>query len=150
VERHFADARLALHPLADDGERLARHRTVRREIVRTFEIDRVDRRVVGELLEVDDARRFDSNLLDVLLVDDHVQSLLELEAFDDVGVWHFALALRAPALLLNPRLALAVQLVETECRAGIGRREHLDRNIDEADLQVPLPRRSRRHTLPTL
>ena len=145
VERDLADAGLAFHAFADDGERFLRHRAVRREVVGPLEIDRIDRRVVGELLEIDDARRLDAHLVDVLVVDHDVASLLEFESLDDVGVRHFALAVRAPALLLDARLTLGVQLVEAERRAGVGRRKHLDRDVHEADLEITLPRRSRRH-----
>src|SRR6185436_3757499 len=90
----------------------------------------------------------DPHLLDVLFVDDDVASLLELEPLDDVGVGHFALAFGAPALLLDARLALAVELVEAQGRAGISGGKHLDRNVDEADLQIAFPRRSRGHDAP--
>ena len=62
VERELADARLALHPLAHDRERLARHRAVGREVVRPLDVDRIDRRSVGELDEIDDARRLGRTL----------------------------------------------------------------------------------------
>ena len=145
VERDLADARLALHAFADHRERLTRDRAVRREIVGALEVNRIDRRVVGELLEVDHARRVDADLLDVFVAHDDVAPFFELEALDDVGVGHFTLALRTPALLLDPCLTLAVQLVEAQGRAGIGRWKHLDRDVHEADLEITLPRRSRRH-----
>src|SRR5262249_2109186 len=47
--------------------------------------------------------------------------------------------MRAPAFLLNARLALAVELVERDRRARLGRREHLDGDVHQADLEVPLP-----------
>ena len=47
-------------------------------------------------------------------LNDHPAALLELVALDDLGVRHLALAVRAPLLLLDPRLALAVQLVERD------------------------------------
>src|SRR5207342_3300205 len=105
-------------------------------IVRTLAIDGIDSRVFNELLEVDDVRRVDADLLDVLLVDDDVLPLLELEALDDIAVGHFALALRAPAFLLDACLTLAVQLIEAQRGPGIGRRKHLDRNVDQADLEI--------------
>src|SRR4029079_14859527 len=97
--------------------------------------------------EVDDARRIDAHLLDVLLVDHDVAALLELEALDDVGVRHFALAVRTPALLLNARLTFAVQLVEAQCRRGIGRGKHFHRNVHQRNLEIALPLWSRCHTL---
>ena len=60
-----------------------------------------------------------------------------------IGVRDFPLAVRAPALLLDPRLALGVELVEAQGRAGVGRREHLDRDVDEgSSSEVTLPSRS--------
>ena len=48
---------------------------------------------------------------------DDVAPLLELVALDELGVRHLALAVRAPALLLDARLALGVELVEGDaCR----------------------------------
>ena len=105
---------------------------------------------VGEFLEVDDASGLDAHLLDVFLLDDDVAALFELVAFDDVGVRNLALAVRAPALLLDARLTLGMELVEAERRARVGRRKHLDRDVDEADLQVTFPRRSRGHRLSNL
>src|SRR5581483_9828894 len=111
------------------------------QIVRPLQIDRVDVRIGRELLERDHARRLHTDLLQILLLDDDVASLVELEALDDVGVRDFALALWTPALLLNARLAFAVELVEAERRGGVGRGKHFDGNVDEADLEIALPRR---------
>ena len=86
VERHFADARLPRHSLAHDGERRRRHRTIRRKVVRAIDVDRIDRRVVGELREVDHTSRLDSDLLDVLLGHHDVAALLELVALGELGV----------------------------------------------------------------
>src|SRR6185295_20199698 len=52
---------------------------------------------------------------------------------------------RTPALLLNARLTLGVQLIEAERRGRVGGRKHFHRNVDEADLEISLPGRSRRH-----
>src|SRR5207248_10292663 len=119
--------------------------TVWREIIGALQVDRIDRRVLGELLEVDHPRRLDADLLDVLFADDHVSSLFELVALDDVGIRHLSLALRAPALLLNARLAFRVKLVEAQRGAGVGCRKHLDRDVDEANLEITLPCRTRGH-----
>ncbi len=146
VERHLADARLAHHPFAHHRERFRGHRTVGREIVRAIDVNRIDLRVVGELHEVDDVRRFDADLLDVFVVDDDVASLLELIAFDQLGVRHLAFAVRAPPLLLDARLALGVELVERDGISRFGRREHLHRDVDQADFQEAFPSRSWRHT----
>ena len=47
---------------------------------------------------------------------DDVAALLELVALDDLGVRDLALARRTPALLLDARLALGVELVEADRR----------------------------------
>ena len=68
VERELADAGLALHPLAHDRERLGAIAPSGREVVRPLDVDRIDRGGVGELHEVDHARRLGTHLRHVLLV----------------------------------------------------------------------------------
>src|SRR5262249_41503116 len=72
-------------------------------------------------------------------------SFLELVAFDDLGIGHLALAVRAPALLLDPRLTLGVKLVERNRAAGFGGREHPDGDVHQADLEKAFPGRSNCH-----
>src|SRR5262249_41607676 len=98
-----------------------------------------------ELEEIDHARRFRADLIEVLVGHDHVAPLLELVALDDLRVRHFAIAMRAPALLLDARLTLAMQLVERDRSARLGRWKHLDRDVHQADLQEPFPGRSCSH-----
>ena len=134
VKRDLADTGLPLHRFAHHRERFFGHFAVRRKIIRPLQIDRIDRRVVGERLEVDHPSRIDAHFLDVLVFHDDVASLLELVSFYDVSVRYLALALWTPALLLNARLTLGVQLVEAERGTSVGRREDLDRNVHQADL----------------
>ena len=136
---------LPLHPFTDDRERLERHLAVGGQVVGPLEVDRIDRRRVGELHQVDDARRLGPHLRHVLVVHDDVAPLFELEALGDLGDRNLALALRAPALLLNARLALGVELVEADGGGGVGRGEHPDRDVHEADLEEALPGRSCSH-----
>ena len=107
----------------------------------------VDRRVVGELHEFDHPLRLRPDLVEVFLREHCVTRLVELVALHDLRVRHFAVAVRAPALLLNARLALGVELVEGNGAARFGRREHLDRDVHQADLEVALPRCSCSHTV---
>src|SRR5438067_1622431 len=79
---------------------------------------------------------------------DHVAPFLELVALDDLRVRHLAVALRAPALLLDARLTFAVQLVERDRAARLGGREHLDRDVHQADLEEAFPGRSCCHISP--
>src|SRR5262249_25013009 len=44
-----------------------------------------------------------------------------------------------PLPLLDARLTLGMQLVEADGRRRIRRREHANRNVDEADLQIAFP-----------
>src|SRR4029078_2022211 len=115
---------------------------VRGEVVGTLDVDRVDRRDLGELHEVDDAGRLRTDLGQVLFVHDDVASLLELVALDHFRQRHLALALRAPALLLDARLALAVELVEADGGGRIGGREDPDRDVHQADLEETFPGRT--------
>ena len=150
VERELADARLPLHPLAHDGERLLGHRAVGREVVRPLDVDRIDRGRVGELHEIDDPGRLGPDLRHVVLAHDDVAALLELVALGHLRHRHFPLAVRAPALLLDAGLTLRMQLVEADGGRRIGRREHPDRDVHEADLQKALPGRSRSHAVSLL
>ena len=112
VERHLADAGLSRHALAHHGKRLGGQRAVRRQVVRTVHVDRIDVARVGELHEIDDQGRLDTDLLNVLFADDHVPALFELVSLGQLGVRHLTLAVRTPPLLLNAGLTLGVQLVE--------------------------------------
>src|SRR5439155_23255081 len=98
-----------------------------------------------KLHQVDDARRLDADLLQVLLGDDNVASFLELVAFDQLAVGNLALAVRAPAFLLDARLTLGVELVEGDGLSRFGRRKHLYRDVDQADLEKAFPSRSGWH-----
>src|SRR4029079_17069378 len=120
-------------------------RAVRRQVVRTFEVDRVDADRLGELYQIDDPRGLGPNLGDVLLGHHHVAPFLEFVPLDDLSEWHFALAVRTPALLLNASLAFAMELVEADRGRRIGCRKHPHRNVDQADFHEPFPRRSGGH-----
>ena len=131
---------LPSHPLAHHRERIGRHRSVGSQVIGLVHEHRVDGRVVAELHQVDDARGLHRDLGEILFVHDDVAALLELVPLDDLGVRDFPLALRAPLLLLDAGLALGMQLVERQRRGRLGRREDPDGNVDQADLQVALPR----------
>src|SRR4029450_13260507 len=76
---------------------------------------------------------------------DDVAPLFEFVALDDLGERHLALAVRTPALLLDPRLALAVELVEADGRGRVRRGKHADGDVHEGDLEEALPSRSCSH-----
>src|SRR4029453_17568786 len=80
--------------------------------------------------------------VEILPRQDDVAPLVEFVAFDDLGVGHLAIAVRAPALLLDARLTLAVQLIERDRPARFGRREHLDGDVHQADLEETFPGRT--------
>ena len=114
--------------------------SVRREVVSPVDIHRIDRRLLGELDEIDHARRLRPHLVEVLFAQDDVATLLEFVAFDDLRVGNLTVAMRAPALLLNACAALAVQLIERDRPARLGGREHFDGDVHQRDLQKPFPR----------
>ena len=117
VERQLADAGLPRHPFTHDGERVAGDDAVGRQIVGPIDVNRIDRRIVGELHQIDDTGRFHAHLLNILVLDHHPATFFELVPLDDLGVRHLAVAVRTPLLLLDPRLTLGVQLVERDgCR----------------------------------
>ena len=101
------------------------HLTVGGQVIRTLEVDGIDRGGVSELHEIDDARRLGAHLVEVVLRHDDVAPLLELVPLDDLRVRHLAVAVRAPALLLNAGLAFAVRLVEGDRSDRLGRRNTL-------------------------
>src|SRR4029079_8238119 len=103
------------------------------------------RRLVGELDEVDHPRRLGPYLVEIFRRHHDVAPLLELVPLHDFGVGHFTVAVRAPALLLDARLAFAMELVEGDGPAGFRGREHLDGDVHQADLEEALPGRSRSH-----
>ena len=145
IERDLADRGLARHPLAHDGERFGGDGAVRREVVRPFHVHGIDQLRVGELHDVDHARRLRADLGDVVLVQNDVFALLELVALDEIGVGDLHLARRTPALLLNARPAFAVKLIETDGGRRVRGWEDTDGDIDQTDLEVALPGRARCH-----
>ena len=136
---------LALHPFAHDRERFGRHRAVRRQVIRTLDVDRIDRRRLGELHQVDDARRLGPDLGDVLFRHDDVAPLFEFVALGHFRHRHFAFAGRAPALLLDSRLAFGMELVEADRGRRIRRRKHPHRDVYQADFEKALPCRTCGH-----
>ena len=114
VKRELADADLAFHSLAEDGECVGCHLPIRRKVVRPIHVHRVEGAGVVELDEVDDAGGRWTHLLDVVLRHDDVPPLFELVALHELGVGDLLITGRAPSLLLDTGLALAVELVERE------------------------------------
>jgi hypothetical protein len=82
-----------------------------------------------------DARGLGTYLVEILVRHDHVPALLKLVALHKLGVRHFALAVRAPALLLDTGVAFAVELIEGNRAARFGSREHFYWNVDQTNLQ---------------
>ena len=133
------------HALAHDGERLGGDRAVGREVVRALDVHGIDHLRVGELDDVDDARRLGPDLREVLFVEDHVLALFELVALHEIGVGDLHLAGRTPPLLLNARAAFPMELVEADGRRRVRGWEHTDGDVDQTDLEVTLPGRTRCH-----
>ena len=89
--------------------------------------------------------RFGPQLRDVLLFDDDEDALRGLVALDDVLGADLLVAVRTPFLDLDRRVTLPVKLAERHVRAGVRRREHADRDGDEAQSERSFPRRAGGH-----
>jgi hypothetical protein len=145
VDGDLSDAHFALHAVAHDRVRVIRHRAVGDKVVRLVHVHRVDLFRARELHEVDHLGGLGPDLRDVLFRHDDEAAFLEFVALDDLRLRDITLALRAPLLVVDAGLALVVELVERDGRARLGRGIHLDRDVDEADLQIAFPRGARRH-----
>src|SRR5262249_35543686 len=116
------------------------------QIVGAIHIHRIDRRLIGELHQIDDTSRFRTDFLEVVLREDDVTAFFELVTFHDLRVRDFPVAVRAPSPLLDARLTLTMKLIERNGAARLGRWEDLDGNVHQADLEEALPRRACSHS----
>jgi hypothetical protein len=67
VQRELADPNLALHPVTHHREGVAGHAAVWRQIVRAIDVHRVKGAGVGELHEIDHARGFRADLVQIIV-----------------------------------------------------------------------------------
>jgi hypothetical protein len=106
------------------------------EVVGLLEVDRVHLLERDELCDVDHARGFALERLQLLLGELHVLVLRELVTLHQRAALDHLVAGRAQELLLDAPAALGVDLVEGDgFRRGGG--EHLDRDRNQAERDVP-------------
>src|SRR5262245_35935154 len=114
------------------------------EVVRLFEVDRVDLRQGDELRDVDDLGGFALETLQLLVSEADVLVLLDLVALDESRSVDDLLVDRAIGLLADPVPALGVEQVEADPgRRGGG--VHADRDRDQPEGDRARPDRMRWH-----
>ena len=79
-----ADLVLLGHRLADDPERLGRELPVRVDPIGSVQIDRIHLVTIDKAIEVDDLRRLDLQVLELVVADLDVAPALVLVALDDL------------------------------------------------------------------
>ena len=112
------------------------------EEVRMIEVHRVDVGEVDELLDVDRSGLARLDRLELEIGDDHLIAVVQLVAVGDLLAGDLDLLLRTPALHLDRRAVLLMELAEMEVEiAGGG--HHRDRHVDEAEAERACPQRTR-------
>ena len=133
---------LALHRLPDHGERILPDMVLGGQVVRRVEIALVDLGARNELLDVDDLRAFQGEVVKLLVLHRHVFVLADLIAPPLVpGLDHLA-GDGIDQLLLQAVPGLLADLTEAHPLARCRSREQGDGAGDEGQLQVSLPERA--------
>src|SRR3984893_11970514 len=115
------------HRLADDPEGLGRELTVGMDPIGSVEIDRIDRVAIDKAVEVDDLRRLDLQILQLVIADRDIAPAFVLVALDDLIAVDDLAGLGVDELLGHPISGLAVQLVEPDALCLGRRRDQVDR-----------------------
>ena len=132
------------HRLAQHDEGLLGHRAVRRQVVGRVLVDHVDLVGVDEGLDVQGVVGLELHRLEVLVLDDDVLLVLVLVALHQVRALDQP-ELGIDRLHVDPVVGVLVQLVEADPLVRAGRRVEPHRAAHQAQLQITLPARSRRH-----
>ncbi len=96
-----------------------------------------------ELLDVDRVGGGQGEVVQVLVVDDHVPILAYLVALEDLSVLDLVITLRAPALVRDGRLVVWAQLAERNLRGRLRRVVQANWNRDHPERDDAFPHRSR-------
>jgi hypothetical protein len=111
-------------------------------------IQAIDRGSRHELLDVDDACRFELHRVQLVLVEQHVFAFGDLKALYKVAAGDFLARARIEGLHADTVVGLGVDQVESD-GLGLGRgRPQRDRTGNERQAQMPLPRRTCSHVFP--
>ena len=142
VGQHHASDRDLVHladGFADDGEGVVADLAVRHQVVGTDQIPRVDLAAVDELVDLDGSRRFQRDVLELLLrhLDEGVG--VDLVALDDVLVGDLLAGVGVHLGVLDAVAGLPVELVERDLFGFRRGRIERDRTGDEGKTQEAFP-----------
>src|SRR6266478_32509 len=102
---------------------------LRRHVIRGVEVQRVHLLQLHELQDFHHARRGRLDLVEFFFAEQHVLILLVFVALHNLGPFHVAIANGTKQRLLEARMALFVELVETDAlAAGRGKHSYWHRN----------------------
>jgi hypothetical protein len=105
-------------------------------------IQAIDRGSRHELLDVDDACRFELHRVQLVLVEKNIFALGDLKALNKVSPRDLFPGARIKGLHADPVVGFRIDQVESD-GLGFGRgRPERDRTGNERQAQVPLPRRT--------
>ena len=136
---------LALHGFADHREGLDAGLARGHEVIGRVPVEMVDRLARYELLDVDDAGRFELDALEIFRVEQDVLVLGDGEAPYEVAARRFLAGAGVDRLHPDAVVGLRIDQVETD-RLGLGRRRlHRHRTGHEGKAQMPFPARSCSH-----
>src|ERR1017187_6436174 len=111
---------------------------VGRHVIRAFHVDGVHRVALHEFQNLHHLGGLGGDLLDVLLLDHHVMVLLVLVAFHQLAARHRLVLRGAIGDLLDARIVLGVQQIETHGLAARGAvQAHRQRNQSERQMSPP-------------
>ena len=134
-----SDLVLLGHRLADDPERLGRELAVGMDPIGRVEIDRIDLVTIDKAVEVDDLRRLDLQVLQLVVADRDIAPALVLVALDDLIAVDDLAGLGVDELLLDAVAGLGVQLVEAHALCFGCRWNQIDRAGHQRQAQEPVP-----------
>ena len=142
VGQHHAPDRDLVHladGFADDGEGVVADLAVRHQVVGTDQISRIDLAAVDELVDLDGSRRFQRDVLELLLrhLDEGVG--VDLVALDDVLVGDLLAGVGVHLGVLDAVAGLPVELVERDLFGFRRGRIERYRTGDEGKTQEAFP-----------
>ena len=142
VGQHHASDRDLVHltdGFADDGEGVVADLAVRHQVVGTDQIPRIDLAAVDELVDLDGSRRFQRDVLELLLrhLDEGVG--VDLVALDDVLVGDLLAGVGVDLGVLDAVAGLPVELVEGDLFGFRRGRIERYRTGDEGKTQEAFP-----------
>ena len=120
--------------LADDAVALGRLLVGGEHVIGPLEKARIDLRLVDALDEIDGAPALETDGLDLLGLEQHIDLRLDLIALDDVGI----LDLADPghgSLIAHALAGRFVNLIEADLGSGLDRRIDLDSNRHQRQAQ---------------